>query len=217
MLFIALNRAYTRCYLVKGCQWPTFNLFSWSGMLLSPLALNSIFTRWVVACWDEWCHINFSLHLLQNEDFHDQSFLDLTRQFDQQGFCSFLFDLHETLRCALLDAIVKSLSSILSATALINWAWFIRGLLPSLSSICWNDIAFSACWAKMKCSPGEAIIVYKLKAVTCRFVPPLRGLLFKNRFEKICSHTNFQQKVLHSKPPQYFCNVILNMQNGWIY
>ena len=29
-----------------------------------------------------------------------------------------------------------------------------------------------------------ALVVYKLKAVTCRFVPPLRGLFFKNRVEK---------------------------------
>ena len=47
------------------------------------------------------------------------------------------------------------------------------------------------------------LLVYKLKAVTCRFVPPLRGLLFKNRFEKY-TVTPTSNKKFSTRNPAVF-------------
>ena len=47
------------------------------------------------------------------------------------------------------------------------------------------------------------LLVCKLKAVTCRFVSPLRGLLFKNRFEKY-TVTPTSNKKFSTRNPAVF-------------
>ena len=47
MLFIALKPRSHSELLGERVSIATINLFSWSGMLLPPLALNSIYARWV--------------------------------------------------------------------------------------------------------------------------------------------------------------------------
>ena len=47
-------------------------------------------------------------------------------------------------------------------------------------------------------------IVFKLKAVTCRFVPTLRGLLFKDRFEKFTVIPTFNNKFSTRNPAVFF-------------
>ena len=47
MLFIALNPRSHSALLGERMSVATINLFSWSGMLLPPLTLNSIYARWV--------------------------------------------------------------------------------------------------------------------------------------------------------------------------
>ena len=45
-----------------------------------------------------------------------------------------------------------------------------------------------------------AIVVYKLKAVTCSFVPPLRGLFLKNRVEKDTVTPTYDKKFFTQNP-----------------
>ena len=45
--------------------------------------------------------------------------------------------------------------------------------------------------------------IYELKAVTCRFVPPLRGLLFLHRFEKY-TVTPTSNKKFSTRNPAVF-------------
>ena len=62
---------------------------------------------------------------------------------------------------SLFDTVVTSLNCfMLSATARMNWAWLMIGPLLSRNCTSWNDIASCASWAKMECSPGEAIRLF---------------------------------------------------------
>ena len=71
---------------------------------------------------------------------------------------------------ALFDTAVKSLNCfMLSATARMNWACLMIGPQPSRNCTSWNDIASSASWAKIECSPGETIRLSIVVVQTVRF------------------------------------------------
>ena len=51
---------------------------------------------------------------------------------------------------------------------------------------------------------AKLALVYELKAVTCRFVPTLRGLFFKDRFEKYTVIPTFNKKFSTRNPAVFF-------------
>ena len=94
MLFIVLNPRSRSALLGERASMATINLFSWSEMLLPPLALNLIYARWVCCLLRR--RVPHKLFTSSPKRGFSWSFFSGSNSsIWPQGFCSSLFELHE--------------------------------------------------------------------------------------------------------------------------